>query len=148
MATNRKSRLALEREYGKQCFIEKLNIRRGRILYTGKKKTIENRKLTYHHIIMKKDAGESTPENGALLGVGNHVWFHQQTPEKQAEMNQAFQDYKECKIVFVDDMFQNVNYRIVAKHFSLKDLKVDKDIHDRSKQKNALKRITQEFIDR
>ena len=148
MATNRKARKALEKEYGKECFIEKLNLRKGRILYTGQKRTDDMHKLTYHHIKMKKDDGESTPENGAILNVGNHVWFHKQTPDKQEEMNQAFQDYKACNVVFVDDIFPRANYKVVANHFSIKELKIDKELHDKTKQKEDLKRITREFIDR
>ena len=52
------------------------------------------KQLTYHHIKMRKDGGKATVENGALLSTENHAWFHKQTPEKQAEMNKAFQQYK------------------------------------------------------
>ena len=148
MATNRKARKGLEHEYGKECFIEKLNLRRGRVYYTGQDKTKKMNEITFHHIKMKKDEGESTPENGALLSFGNHMWFHKQSPKKQEEMNQAFQDYKACNVVFVEDMIPNVDYRVVATHFSLKDLKLDKEIHDKTKQKEELKKITKEFIDR
>ena len=43
---------------------------------------------------MKKYGGRATIENGALLSAENHAWFHKQSPEKQAEMNKAFQEYK------------------------------------------------------
>ena len=148
MATNRKSRSALVRMYGRECFVEKLNLRKGRILYTGKNNTKKMHELTYHHIKMKKDAGESTPENGALINFGNHIWFHQQTEKRQEELNQAFQDYKACSVVFVEELFSKVDYRVVANHFSIKELKHDEEIHLKYKQKNELNKITKNFIDR
>ncbi len=148
MATNRKSREALTEAYGNECFVEKLNFRDGRILYTGQKMTDKMNEITYHHIKMKKEGGESTPENGALIGLGNHNWFHKQSKENQDKMNKAFQDYKDCKVVFMDDIFPEIDYKVVANHFTLKDLKLDKKIHDKSKQKNELSKITREYIDR
>ena len=38
--------------------------------------------------------GEATIANGAIISEENHIWFNQQTKEKQQEMNLAFQEYK------------------------------------------------------
>ena len=95
MSKNKSVRQELERLYGKECFIEKLHLREEtQKRYTGKGQFKRMKQLTYHHIQMKKDGGKATVENGALLSTENHAWFHKQNPEKQAEMNKVFQQYK------------------------------------------------------
>lgn len=95
MSTNKSARQELERLYGKECFIDKLHLREEKQKrYTGKGQLKRMKQLTYHHIKMKKDGGRATIENGALLSAENHAWFHKQSPEKQSEMNKAFQEYK------------------------------------------------------
>lgn len=95
MSKNKSVRQELERLYGKECFIEKLHLREEtQKRYTGKGQLKRMKQLTYHHIKMRKDGGKATVENGALLSTENHAWFHKQNPEKQAEMNKAFQQYK------------------------------------------------------
>lgn len=95
MSTNKSARKELERLYGKECFIDKLHLREEtQKRYTGKGQLKRMKQLTYHHIKMKKDGGRATIENGALLSAENHAWFHKQSPEKQSEMNKAFQEYK------------------------------------------------------
>ncbi len=43
-----------------------------------------------------KDAngGKATEENGAILRNLNHQWLNRQSKERQAEMNEMFQEYK------------------------------------------------------
>ena len=95
MSKNKSVRQELERLYGKECFIDKLHLREEKQKrYTGKGQFKRMKQLTYHHIKMRKDGGKATVENGALLSTENHSWFHKQPPEKQAEMNKAFQQYK------------------------------------------------------
>lgn len=95
MSKNKSVRQELERLYGKECFIDKLHLREEtQKRYTGKGQFKRMKQLTYHHIKMRKDGGKATVENGALLSTENHAWFHKQNPEKQAEMNKAFQQYK------------------------------------------------------
>ena len=95
MSKNKSVRQELERLYGKECFIDKLHLREEtQKRYTGKGQFKRMKQLTYHHIKMRKDGGKATIENGALLSTENHAWFHKQTPEKQTEMNKAFQQYK------------------------------------------------------
>ena len=95
MSKNKSARQELERLYGKECFIDKLHLREEKQKrYTGKGQLKQMKQLTYHHIKMKKDGGRATIENGALLSAENHAWFHKQSPEKQSEMNRAFQEYK------------------------------------------------------
>ena len=92
--------------YGPECFIEKLGLRKfdKPIHYSSKGQLKRMKQLTYHHIRMKKDGGKATVENGALLSAENHAWFHQQSKEKQKQMNEAFQKYKKCEIELVDEL--------------------------------------------
>lgn len=96
MSKNKSVREQMIKIYGAECFIDKLHLRKEKTKrrYTSKGELKRMQQLTYHHIKMKKDQGETTIENGALLSADNHAWFHKQNPEKQAEMNKAFQDYK------------------------------------------------------
>ena len=94
--SNKKAKEKLIKLYGAECFIEKLKLRKDTEprKYTSKGQYKRMKQLTYHHIKMKKDGGRATIENGALLSAENHAWFHKQSPEKQSEMNKAFQEYK------------------------------------------------------
>lgn len=95
MSSNKSVKEKMIRIYGAECFIEKLHLRKDKERrYTGKGQLKRMKQLTYHHIKMKKDGGRVTIENGALLSAENHAWFHKQSPEKQSEMNRAFQEYK------------------------------------------------------
>lgn len=95
MSSNKSVKEKMIRIYGAECFIEKLHLRKDKERrYTGKGQLKRMKQITYHHIKMKKDNGKATIANGALLSAENHAWFHQQSPEKQAEMNKAFQEYK------------------------------------------------------
>lgn len=95
MSKNKSVREELERIYGAECFIDKLHLRddKGR-RYKGKGQLKRMKQLTYHHILEKSKGGKATIENGALLSAENHEWFNKQSPEKQAEMDKAFQEYK------------------------------------------------------
>ena len=110
MSSNKRAKEKLIQMYGAECFIEKLKLRKDTKprKYKGKSQMKKMKQLTYHHIRMKKDGGKATIENGALLSVENHAWFHKQTPENQTMMNNMFQEYKrnyqECKVVFVDEL--------------------------------------------
>jgi len=95
MSSNKSIREKMIELYGPECFIEKLHLRHDEpTTYTGKKQHKKMQNLTYHHIKMKKDGGEATVENGAILSDENHQWFHQQPKSEQKKMNRAFQEYK------------------------------------------------------
>lgn len=95
MSSNKKVKNELIRRYGNRCFIERLGIRntKGK-KYKGCNQYKRMKQLTYHHIKMKKDGGKATVENGALLSAENHQWFHKQSKEDQAIMNNMFQELK------------------------------------------------------
>lgn len=106
MSANSKVKQRLIQLFGPECFIEKLHLRTDEKprKYKSKNQYKRMKKLSYHHIIEKSKGGPTTIENGALLSVENHEWFHKQPKEVQAKLNKKFQEYKACKVVLVDDL--------------------------------------------
>lgn len=95
MSSNRSARKRLIELYGPECFIEKLHLRVSKSTrYKGKKQHAKMQRLTYHHIKMKSEGGETSVENGALLNAENHEWFHKQDRKMQDVMNNMFKEYK------------------------------------------------------
>lgn len=98
--SNRRKKEELIKIYGPKCFIEELGLRKPseiakeRKKYTGKKQLKIMDELTYHHIKERCNGGKTTLENGAILRNMNHQWFNRQSKERQAEMNEMFQEYK------------------------------------------------------
>lgn len=150
MSSNKTARKKLEERYGKECFIEKLGIRKfdKPRKYTSKGQKEKMKQLTYHHILEKSKGGKATIENGALLSTENHIWFHQQGEEKQAKMNQMFQEYKhladECKVVLVDDL--EFPFKILPTEIYIKDKKREK--YSRTKKKQEDKELIEEYYSR
>jgi hypothetical protein len=122
--------------YGAECFIDKLHLRPEKERrYTGKKQYQRMKQLTYHHIKEKSKGGQATLENGAVLSLENHIWFNKQTPEKQAEMNKKFQEYKKCGVVLVEDL--GLDIEIKAMPFEVPE--------ERPKQKFNRAKVNREF---
>lgn len=98
--SNRRRKQELIKIYGPKCFIEELGLRKPseieeeRKKYKGKKQLKIMDELTYHHILERCKGGKTTLENGAVLRNINHQWFNRQSPERQAEINKLFQEYK------------------------------------------------------
>ena len=69
MSSNKRAREELERLYGKECFIEKLHLRRDNKprKYKSKSQMKKMKALTYHHVLPKSLGGKATIENGVLL---------------------------------------------------------------------------------
>ena len=106
------------------------------------------KQLTYHHIKMKKDGGKATRENGALLSVENHAWFHQQSEQNQTQMNEMFQElkrqYDECEVVFVDDL--DLSFTIKAMEFSVNEKTIEKEKYNRAKEKREFQKLVDEEL--
>lgn len=147
MSSNKTARKKLEERYGKECFIEKLGIRKfdKPRKYTSKAQREKMKQLTYHHILEKSKGGKSTVENGALLSSENHIWFHQQEEEKQVEINRIFQEYKhltdECKVVFVDDL--KLPFKVIPAEFNIQNKRKEK--YSRAKKKQKDKELIDEY---
>lgn len=150
MSSNKSIRKQLEQKYGKECFIEKLHLRKENkpVKYTSKGQKKKMQQLTYHHILERSKGGKASIENGALLSSDNHTWFHQQSKERQDKMNQIFQDYKhlvdECKVVLVDDL--DVPFKIIPTDFVIEDKKQKK--YNRAKKKQEDRRMSEDYLDR
>jgi hypothetical protein len=154
MSSNKRVREELERLYGKECFIEKLHLRKDTEprKYTSKGQMEKMKRLTFHHILEKRNNGQATVENGALLSNENHIWFHKQSEHKQGYMNAIFQEYKrqvdecknECKVVFVDDL--KVPYEVKATEFILDEK--NKGKYNRAREKEKLRKMSEEYVDR
>lgn len=149
MSSNKKAKEDLIRQYGAECFIEKLKLRKDvkPRRYKGKGQMKRMKQLTYHHIKMKKDGGKATRENGALLSAENHSWFHQQSPQAQGYMNAMFQEYKrqvdECKVVFVDELDLEFEIRpaVIAIDEKGQILDTKKEKYNRAKEKREFQKI-------
>lgn len=152
MSSNKKAKEELIRRYGAECFIEKLKLRKDvkPKRYKGKGQMKRMKQLTYHHIKMKKDGGKATLENGALLSAENHAWFHQQSTQDQAQMNEIFQEYKkqydECRVVFVDEL--DLGFQIRAMEFHIDERELKKEKYNRAKEKREFQKQVDEELDR
>ena len=95
---------------------------------------------------MKKDGGKATVENGALLSIENHAWFHKQSSQDQAIMNAMFQEYKkqyqECEVVFVDKL--DLGFEIKAMEFHIDEREQKKEKYDRAKEKREFQKLNKQ----
>lgn len=141
--TNRQAKERLIELYGAECFIDKLHLRQDNKPrhYTGKAQMKRMKQLTYHHIQERRNGGKATVENGALLSEENHQWFNKQTPEKQAELNRKFQEYKRCSIQFVD----NLDIGIEIKAMVFEPQQVFKEVTEKKKKPKSIKTERQEL---
>lgn len=84
--------------YGPECWVDKLKLRPPEDRpkrYTSKAQLKRAKQLTFHHIKPKREGGQATVENGALLSAENHEWFNSQPPEIQDALNNIFQTFKQ-----------------------------------------------------
>lgn len=96
--SNKSAKQKLIEKYGNIDFLDQLKVTTPTgHTYTSKGQMKRMKQLSFHHIIMRKDGGPATVENGALLTQEHHIWFHQQPKEVQAKLNQAFQEFKRLK---------------------------------------------------
>lgn len=151
--TNRQAKERLIQLYGAECFIDKLHLRvddKPRH-YKGKAQMKRMKQLTYHHIKEKSKGGKATVENGAILSAENHEWFNKQTPEKQAELNRKFQEYKKCAIQFTDDLDTGIEIRTIVfepQEIFKEEKQKRKNRIEKNKQKQELQRLRKEYEDR
>jgi len=146
--SNKNAREKLIEKYGAECFIEKLHLRVDTTprKYTSKSQMQKMKQLSFHHILEKSKGGKTTPENGALLSIENHRWFHKQSPMLQKKMNSIFQKYKnyiDCQIELVDELempFVIATTIIVPKEF-------EKAIYNRAKEKQKWMKTIEEERD-
>ena len=149
---NKQAKEKLIKLYGPECFIEKLKLRKDTEpkRYKSKGQMKRMKQLTYHHIRMKKNGGRATVENGALLSAENHAWFHKQCPQNQNYMNELFQEYKkqykECEVVFVDEL--NLQFEVKPMEFHIDEREQKKEKYNRAKDKREVQKRIDEELDR
>ena len=74
-----------------------------------------------------------------MLSNENHIWFNKQNTANQDRMNRRFQEYKECKVVFVEHV--DTDFKIRMQEFSIRpDKGLMKIRYDRAKEKRAFER--------
>lgn len=151
MSSNKKAKEMLIKRYGNECFIEKLKLRqdKGRV-YKSKKIKEKMQQLTYHHILEKKNGGQATVENGALLSAENHAWFHKQSQQSQAKMNGIFQEYKRQVDLGVAVLVPQIG--VIQKQkldISMQScMEIEIKDYNRAEYKRMMQDIRQEFVDR
>ena len=79
-----------------------------------------------------------------MLSEENHRWFNQQRPEAQEEMNGCYQEYKACKIVFVDEL--DIYIKVNATVFEVTERSKKKKFN-RAKEKREIQRQIDEDLE-
>lgn len=152
MGGNKSVKQKMIQRYGKIDFLDALKIKIPECKkYKSKNQLKRMKEITYHHIKEKSKGGEATVENGALLTVEHHVWFHQQSPETQKILNDAFQEYKRQRdnskkvpIVLVDEDELDFPFEL-----NIMEISIDKEdrikAYNRSKKKRNDRREIEEY---
>lgn len=145
MSGNKKVKNKLIEIYGEECWIDKLHLRTDKKerKYKSKKEYKRMKQLTYHHIREKSKGGKATVENGALLSTENHIWFNKQTQEDQNRINNIFKQYKECEVIFVEELKTKIEVEPVIFNFE-KDKK--KNEYNRAKEKEKTRNISKNYL--
>ena len=151
MSSNKKAKEALIAKYGNECFIEKLHLRKEKSrVYKGKKQKAKMQQLTYHHILEKRNGGQATLENGALLTAENHAWFHKQSQQAQSKMNEMFQEYKRQADLGIAVLIPQIG--VVQKQkidVDLQDcIEIETQDYNRAEYKQMMQDIKQKYVDR
>ena len=152
MSSNRNAKRKLIERYGGIDFLDQLKIKIPECKkYKSKGQLKKMKELTYHHILEKSKGGLTTIENGALLTAERHAWFHQQPPEVQHKLNNAFQELKRRKdeaqglsIVLVEEDELDQPFKL-----NITELSIDKQgriqAYNRSKKKKETKKLIDEY---
>lgn len=157
MSSNKSVKNQMIKLYGRECFIDKLNLRKDDKpkRYKSKGQLKRMKQLTYHHIKERRNGGKTTIENGALLSAENHMWFNKQSKSEQNKMNKAFQEYKlqiallqgtgEVKEPQIIEIDMSDCVEIEVFDYNARTKKVPKT---RAKLKSEMEDLRQEFVDR
>lgn len=140
--SNKKAKEKLIELYGAECFIDKLHLRKDDTPrhYTSKGQMKRMKQLTFHHIKEKRNGGQATVENGALLSAENHEWFNKQSLEAQEEMNKLFQKYKKCNVEYVSELPMNIQIKLIEF-----DIRQKEKIYNRAEEKENLRKMVLEL---
>ena len=149
MSSNKTAKLRLIERCGKEDFLDRLGVKvfNEPVEYTGKAQYKRMKQLSYHHIQKREHGGKATVENGALLRVENHVWFHKQSEEVQRELNRKFQELKrsidegrEVPVVEVDEL--DLGFGVKAMTFSVEP---EKEKYSRAAMRKNTRDLIKEY---
>lgn len=155
MKKNRKIREELERIYGEGCFFQKARVEK-RIEEIGGIKTYKQFKeqhryklkrervfenmMTLHHLKHISEGGETTVENGAVVGSLPHMYMHSLPREQEEIINDMLREFKECKVVY-EDFEPPVKIKI-------REFSIDKRGRLERRDKNEMAKLKKEWEDR
>ena len=155
MKKNRKIREELERIYGEGCFFQKARVEK-RIEEIGGIKTYKQFKeqhryklkrervfenmMTLHHLKHISEGGETTVENGAVVGSLPHMYMHSLPREQEEIINDMLREFKECKVVY-EDFEPPVKIKI-------REFSIDKRGRLERQDKNEMAKLKKEYEDR
>lgn len=155
MKKNRKIREELERIYGEGCFFQKARVEK-RIEEIGGIKTYKQFKeqhryklkrervfenmMTLHHLKHISEGGETTVENGAVVGSLPHMYMHSLPREQEEIINDMLREFKECKVVY-EDFEPPVKIKI-------REFSIDKRGRLERRDKNEMAKLKKEYEDR
>ena len=119
---NRGIRNKLIKIFGNKCMIEEAGIR---YIPMSKRKKIKGYKkfqerITFHHIKERKDGGERSIENGALIKSYNHQWLHSLPEEEKEKVNQKIQQYK-MNVIAMKSNGEITNSQSITLDFNMED---------------------------
>lgn len=152
---NRKIREELERIYGKGCMFQKAKIEKrieeiGGIKtykqfkeqhrFTLKRERVFENMMTLHHLKHLSEGGETTLENGAVVGSLPHMYMHSLPREQEEVINDMLRSFKECKVVY-EDFESPIKIKI-------RELSIDKRGRLEKRDKNEMQKIKKEWEDR
>lgn len=78
------------------------------------------------------------------MSAENHAWFHKQTPEAQRKMNDLFQEYKKCEVVFVDEL--DLSFEVRAAEMIFEPEK-EKKKYNRAKENQEFRRRIEDELE-
>lgn len=152
---NRKIREELERIYGKGCMFQKAKVEKrieeiGGIKtykqfkeqhrFTLKRERVFENMMTYHHLKHLSEGGETTIENGAVVGSLPHMYMHSLPREQEEVINDMLRNFKECKVVY-EDFEPPIKIKI-------RELSIDKRGRLERRDKNEMQKLKKEWEDR
>ena len=148
MSSNKSVKERMIKKYGPECWIEKLHLRPvdEPRKYKSKGERKRMKELTFHHIKEKRNGGQTTEENGAILSEENHIWFNNQPEEVQRKLNEIFQEYKKQFNILNGDNIE-VIYNNQSRILTYDEFMIQaKKSYNRAKEKRESRKFIQDEI--
>lgn len=108
--------------------------------FTLKRERVFENMMTLHHLKHLSEGGETTLENGAVVGSLPHIYMHSLPREQEEVINDMLRNFKECKVVYEDF---DPPFKI-----KIRELSIDKRGRLEKRDKNELQKLKKEYEDR